>query len=153
FRTIGAAQPEIFHRGTAEIDITEGLVRRCATDAQLVAVLCIELGKMIAEREARAVPRSQVFERPPLPDLHPSADNGADRTYLAELSPYDQARHTIRTPPAPPDPQALAQIYLTNAGYTPAELAAVAPLLQEASQNNTFESGPIPLPPVPPGNR
>src|SRR5438876_12044934 len=35
FRTIGASQPEIFHRGTAEIDITEGLVKQCASEGQL----------------------------------------------------------------------------------------------------------------------
>src|SRR5271156_5602313 len=35
FRTIGAPQPEVFHKGMQEVDITEGLVRQCATDAQL----------------------------------------------------------------------------------------------------------------------
>src|SRR5882724_3383350 len=35
FRTIGSPQPEIFHRGVAEILITEGLAKQCKTDAQL----------------------------------------------------------------------------------------------------------------------
>src|SRR5207302_7173324 len=57
FRTIGAPQAEIFHRGatehvTPEIDITEGLVKQCASDGQLAAALCYELGKMVSEREA-----------------------------------------------------------------------------------------------------
>src|SRR5262245_25790007 len=51
FRTIGAPQPEIFHHGTFEIDITEGLVNQCTTDAQLAAVLASELGKLVSERE------------------------------------------------------------------------------------------------------
>src|SRR2546421_2229993 len=44
FRTIGAPQSEIFHRGTTEIVITEGLVKQCTTDGQLAAVLCVEMG-------------------------------------------------------------------------------------------------------------
>ncbi len=50
FRTIGVTQLEVFHRGTAEVDITEGLVKQCASDGQLAAILCQELGKMVAER-------------------------------------------------------------------------------------------------------
>src|SRR5262249_39695897 len=54
FHTIGAPQPEVFHRGTSDVWVTEGLVRQCATDGQLAALLCLELGKMVAEREAAA---------------------------------------------------------------------------------------------------
>src|SRR5438045_3996022 len=45
FRTIGVTQLEVFHRGTSEVDITEGLVKQCASDGQLAAVLCQEIGK------------------------------------------------------------------------------------------------------------
>src|SRR5205807_9621454 len=41
FRTIGAMQPEIFHQGTSEVDITEGLVNQCSGDGQLAAVLAL----------------------------------------------------------------------------------------------------------------
>src|SRR5438132_12682054 len=37
FRTIGAPQAEIFHQGTSEVDITEGLVNQCPADGQLAA--------------------------------------------------------------------------------------------------------------------
>src|SRR5580765_5242411 len=47
FRTIGAPQAEIFHRGTNDIFITEGLVRQCTTEGQLAAILCTELGKAV----------------------------------------------------------------------------------------------------------
>src|SRR5262245_18763992 len=30
FRTIGAPDPEVFHHGVTELDITEGLVKQCA---------------------------------------------------------------------------------------------------------------------------
>ena len=45
FRTIGSPQPEIFHRGVSEILITEGLASECKTDAQLAAVLSMELAR------------------------------------------------------------------------------------------------------------
>src|SRR5438045_3984146 len=35
FHTIGSPQVEVFHRGTSDIFVTEGLVRQCATDGQL----------------------------------------------------------------------------------------------------------------------
>src|SRR5262249_58343596 len=85
FRTIGAPQPEIFHQGTAEIKITEGLVRQCRSDAELAVVLCYELGKMVSERESLARPWNRTQERELPPDVRFPGDNGADRTNLAEL--------------------------------------------------------------------
>src|SRR5262245_3137518 len=38
--TVGSEQPEIFHRGTGQIIITEGLMKLCTTDRFLAAVLC-----------------------------------------------------------------------------------------------------------------
>ena len=55
FPLIGTDQPEIFHRGR-EIFITEGMVKKCASEGQLAALLSNELGKMAAEREAQALP-------------------------------------------------------------------------------------------------
>ena len=65
FRTIGSAQPEIFNRGVAEILITEGLAKECKTDAQLAAVLSMELGKMVSERMAE-MPSGVTREDPPI---------------------------------------------------------------------------------------
>src|SRR5205814_3578198 len=73
FQTVGVAEPEIFHAGTTRIVITQGLVDLCQvgddkTDAELAAVLCFELGKMVAEREAVA----PLNKRPaPLPPIDP----------------------------------------------------------------------------------
>src|SRR5262249_48635777 len=38
FVTIGAPQVEMFHRGTAELTVTEGLVHQCGSDGQLAAL-------------------------------------------------------------------------------------------------------------------
>src|SRR5258708_7197900 len=56
FTTIGAPTEEIFHRGTREVFITEGLAKKCKTDGQLAALLALELGRIVSEREALVLP-------------------------------------------------------------------------------------------------
>jgi hypothetical protein len=140
FRTIGSPDAEVFHRGTAEINITEGLVRQCRTDGQLAAILALELAKMVSEREALAPLRRRTQERELPPDLRVPGDPGSDMTRLAELGKYhepDRRRHLA--PPPPPDPQALARTYLRQSSYDPTELDSVAPLLRAAAANTKFE--------------
>src|SRR5262249_9704205 len=67
FIAIGSPQLDIFHREGRAVWVTEGLVRQCKTDGQLAAVLCQELGKMVAEREALASPAARVPDRGPPP--------------------------------------------------------------------------------------
>jgi hypothetical protein len=144
FRTIGAPQPEIFHRGTTEIDITEGLASKCTTDGQLAALLCNELGKMVAEREAQAGPRYRVPERPPPVELRIGNDNGgtfgpADQVSRAEQGLYEQEyRRRAEAAQQVPDPQLLAHGYLTKTGYAVSEFDAVAALLQAAGTNTAW---------------
>jgi hypothetical protein len=152
FRTIGAPQPEVFHQGTDEVDVTEGLVKQCASDGQLAAVLALELGKMIAQREATVGPQARLAERQPPMDVRVGNDNTgsfgpADHTHLAELGKYerDHPRAGSQPPPAP-DPQALARGYLTKAGYAATELEAAQPALQAAAENNTFAKQLSPAP-------
>ena len=53
-------------RGTGEVFISEGLVKKCKTDAELAVVLCSELGQMMVEkRSGRAAGR----DREPIPDV------------------------------------------------------------------------------------
>src|SRR5262249_3686005 len=94
FRTLAVTQAEVFHRGTTEVLITEGLVKQC-TEGQLAGILAVELGKMVSEREAQAAVKDQVPERDPPPPLFIGADNQsargpADMTHLAELAPYER---------------------------------------------------------------
>jgi hypothetical protein len=144
FRTIGAPQPEIFHQGTFEIDITEGLVNRCSTDAELAAVLASELGKMVSEREFLAGPQARAPEREPPMEVRIGSDNAgsfgpADQLHRAELAKYDkERRQQAATAVVPPDPQALARGYFLKAGFTAAEFDAAAPLLRSTAENNTF---------------
>ncbi len=143
FRTIGSPEPEIFHRGTTEIYISEGLAKQCATDAQLTAVLSHELGKLVSEREALAGPRARQSQAAPPPDvpvgnLDGSFSGAADQTRLAELARYKPSAYRGPAPP-PPDPEELAKVYLHRAGVPLEELQAVAPWLKAAAVNSTLE--------------
>jgi hypothetical protein len=156
FRTIGVPQSEVFHYGTSEINITEGLAKQCQTDGQLAAVLCTELGKMVAEREALAGPQARRPQREPPQDVRIGSDNAgsfgtADQTHLAELAKFDQGRrHSDTPPPPPPDPLLLARTYLTKAGYAENNLEAAGPLLQGAAANSSLEKQMTPNAPARP---
>lgn len=144
FRTIGSPDAEVFHIGTSQVCITEGLVKQCTTEGQLAAVLSVELGKMVAEREALAGPQARAPERDPPITLRVGNDSGGpygapDLTHLAELGKYEQQRRRPSALPPPPDPQALARTCLLKAGYHAADLDAAVPLLQAAAANNRLE--------------
>jgi hypothetical protein len=139
FMTLGGDNPMIFHRRSGEIVVSEGLVKRCSSDAELAAALCHEIGKLAAEREDRGTPR-QEHDLPPSPRFPPDVVGGgqpADMTGLAEAATYD--RRNPRAPRAPrearPDPNVLARNFLTKAGHEADELKRMEPLLKEAEEN------------------
>jgi hypothetical protein len=153
FRTIGVTQLEVFHRGTAEVDITEGLVKQCASDGQLAAILCQELGKMVAEREASADAKIKVPQAEPPMDVRvghdgDSAYGAADQTRMAELAKFEEThRRQVAAAISPPDPVYLGRLYLTRAGFNDADYTAVVPLLQTVSNGGKLEqqlTGPAP---------
>jgi hypothetical protein len=143
FRTIGAPQNEIFHRGTSDICITEGLVRQCTTDGQLAALLCTELGKAVAERELQTPTRTRQPDRTPPIDPHIAADSAlgtsADQTRLRELADFDTLRTQRNQPVTAPDAAALARVCLLRAGFHDADLHAATNLLQQSSGPNVLE--------------
>jgi hypothetical protein len=143
FATIGnVARPEVFHMGTNVVYVTDGLVRRCPTDAELAAVLALELGKMVARREAGARPETRNPER--LPPIQVPIGNAAHATSpdlvpQVELAKYEKAHPRVRKDLPRPHPDALARVCLENAGFLAADLEAVQPLLQEAQNHATLE--------------
>jgi hypothetical protein len=141
FATVGAGRPEVFHQGTKLVSVTDSLVKACQTEGQLAAVLCLELAKMAAERDALTPPRARVLEQRPPPDV-PIGNAGqagaVDQARLVELARFDnQRRNALK--PVPTDPKVLAGTMLANAGYAPAELDAVQPLLRQAQGNYVVE--------------
>jgi predicted Zn-dependent protease len=148
FATVGAPHAEIFHRGGPldgmQIFVSEGLVRRCKSDAELAALLCLELGKIVSEREAQAGEQARQGEKRLPPSEAIGGDSGGtfgppDGTRRMELAKLEQARRSRAR--ILPDPEALARKYLINAGFDAAVLADVAPLAREADGHAEVERG------------
>ena len=143
FATAGnAPQPEVFHTGPHMIWVTEGLVKRCGNDAELAAVLAVELGKIVAEREAAASPDMRSPER--LPPIQVAVGNAGhftnpDLVHEVELAKFEKERPRNRKPLPRPDPNQLARGYLEKAGYQPSDLDAAQPLLRAAQNHITLE--------------
>ena len=143
FQTIGSPQPEVFHRDTTAVYITEGMVRECKSDGQLAAVLALELGKMVSEREALVKPASRMPDRWTPMEVRVGNDVGgtfgaAVGTHMAELAKAQRQRGDDAAPP-PPAPEVLARCYLCKAGYSSDELSDVTPLLKKAEGNYALE--------------
>lgn len=143
FATIGnAPQPEIFHTSAGMVYVTEGLVTRCAAEGELAALLALELGKIVADREASASPQMRDPERLP-PIQVPIGNSGQvtnpDLVHQVELAKFEKQRPRRQRTLPRPDPQQLARGYLEKAGYQTADLDSVQPLLQAAQQNMTLE--------------
>jgi hypothetical protein len=154
FHTVGVKESVLFHRGTEELYISEGLVAKCKTDEELAALLCAELGQMAAEkRAAKAVGR----------DVDPIADVGHgggplfpggtayDAGRQAELGFHEQkhprgagANHLEAA-----DAARLSRDLLSGAGFDPASLDRVEPLLKQSDRGVTLRKqfgGAAPLP-------
>jgi hypothetical protein len=132
FATDGAPQVEVTYPDRNDVHLTEGLVKRCATDGQLAAVICMELGKLVAEREALASPGRNTWTSPPLevPIGNASQFNAPDQTHLVELARYEQERKARKRIAL--DPRALARQYLERAGFAATELDAATAALRPA---------------------
>jgi hypothetical protein len=166
FRTVGAPQPEVFHRGTTDVFVTEGLVKQCSTDGQLAGVLATELGKLVRDREV--LTPEDVRKPAPLPPIDSRFGNDdrmggtTDRADYKQWVDYEVERRQHRRPgtaeyeaearrvrrPMPlPDPNALAMSYLQKAGFTPNDLIAARGVMDAAAANSVLErqiTGPVP---------
>ncbi len=155
FHTVGAPHVEVFHRGTSEVFVTEGLVKQCSSDGQLAAVLCVELGKMIREREASvpSVVRTG-NSQPPMDDrlgLDDHFGGTTDSANWKDAVEYDKQRKSQNKRLRLPEPTLLARDYLGKAGFDPQELQTVQPLLQEAANKMLIEKQ-IAVPQNPPSS-
>jgi hypothetical protein len=132
---IGVPESVLFHRGPAELFVSEGLVKQCKTDADLAAVLCSELGQMQAElRAARGVGR----ENGTIPELGlPGGGPGPDPVRQAELATREKRRPGQGGVP-PDDPAKLARELLRCAGFDPADLDRVQPLLKQSERGDVL---------------
>ena len=161
FVTVGVTHPEIFHKGGSlggcQVVVSEGIVSQCPSDAELAAILAKELEKIVAERESLASPSARLAgDRPPLSESIGSDSGGtfgsSDGTRMMELAHYEKRSRERAAKPATIQPDTLARKYLAKAGYEPASLDQVKPLLRRADQHFEMEKtvGAALLPPAPP---
>jgi hypothetical protein len=143
FHTVGAPHPEVFHRGTSDVFVTEGLVKQCCSDGQLAAVLSLELGKLIRERESTVPNAVRIRDSQPPMDARLGPDDRmggtTDSANWKDAVDYDIQRKAQHKRQRLPEPTLLARDYLAKAGYQPDDLNAVQPLLQEAAAKNLIE--------------
>lgn len=140
FHTIGLPEPILFHRGAGELFVSEGLANRCKTDAELAAVLCTELGSMVAEQQAA---RRAGRDTDPIPDVAARGNQmaggiDADQSRLAELAMHEKRfpRPKPGAPTTPADPGTVARDLMRGAGFDPEDVDRVGPLLKDATRSN-----------------
>jgi hypothetical protein len=146
FMVFGVKEQVLFHRGAELLFVSEGIVEKCHTDAELAAVLCAEMGKMVAEKRA-----AQAVRR----DADPVAEVGRAGGPLFPGGNATEAGRAAGTAPpgqkpgAAPDPAAAARELLKGAGYSPAELDRVEALLKPSERGEKIRKqmgGPAPAP-------
>lgn len=138
--TLGSPKKSIFHAGNpqagVQLYISQGLIDACKDDGQLAAVVASELGKIAAERAAQAAlaedGHTPIEER--VGDDHGRYGLG-DGTRLMEAARRESER---KKRPAKPDPAALAQHFLTTAGYAPDAMKQAAALVAEAGRDDSL---------------
>jgi hypothetical protein len=141
FMTIGVPENVLFHRGSEQLFISQGLVEKCKTDAELAAVLCAEMGQMVAEnRSAKAVGR----DVDPIPDSHFGGSaqlpggTAFDAGREAELA-YHQKLHPRGASNTVAESADTARELLKGAGYSPAELDRVEALLKQSDRGEKIK--------------
>jgi hypothetical protein len=152
FTTIGVPQSVLFHRGPEQMFISEGLVKLCKSDAELAAVICSELGQMVAEKKAvrKPVGDHDSFPDASLPNGSPAMSGGAvvDAGRQAELA-YQERRPKAVPAADPVDSAKQARTLLSAAGFDPATLDQVQPLLKQSDRGAILRkqmSGSAPAP-------
>lgn len=142
FMTFGIQEDVLFHRGSEQLFISEGLVEKCKSDAELAAVLCSELGQMVAEKRAAKAAGRDVD---PIPDTTHGAGplfpggTALDAGRQAELGFHDQKHPRGAARPDPIDAKKTAKELLSGSGYSAAELDRVEPLLKQSDRGEQLK--------------
>jgi hypothetical protein len=149
FMTINPSETVLFHRGTEQLWISEKLVKMCHSDAELAALLCTELGRMMAEKRlAQKVGR----DKESIPDVVSPTGSAVDvfqtGTIASREMPIVPGGRDVGRGQST-DPATLARELLRGVGFDPAEFDKVAPLLKLAEGGETIRkqivgSGPVP---------
>lgn len=134
-RVIGVPESVLFHRGVNELFISEGLVKKCKTEAELAGVLCTELGKMMAQkRSAVAVGRTP----DPIPEIAlPGGRSDASQVRDAELALQKRRDNQKRAESQTGEAQ-LAKDLLKGAGFDPAAFEQVQGMVKQSDRGDAI---------------
>ena len=133
FMTIGVKEAVLFHRDTEDLVISEGLVQKCKSDAELAAVLCAMLGQMVTDKRTAI---AAGYNTDPIPETNADAPlfpEGSGAVVSRPTNPTPPKKTVPRTP-TPIDPVDCARDLLRGAGFDPAELDRVEPLLKQSDR-------------------
>lgn len=141
FQTVGADELAVFHRDAHGLFITDALVNRCKTDGELAAVLCSELGRMVAERRnaGRMGFPEPINDVPTGPNSMEAGGIPADQVRLAELGMMERKfpKKTVdRARDEFADPRTVTLDLLKTAGYDEKEYDQAAPLLKQVNRDS-----------------
>jgi len=132
FHVVWVRDSVLFHRGTAEVFISAGLVEKCRTEPELAAVLCAELGKMSAEKRRAA---AHGKDRDGIASVSAPNPNALDAEKAAEVSRQEKAApHRFTADDL--NAEAVARDLLRGAGFDPRELDKVQPLLKQSNRGD-----------------
>lgn len=139
FQVVGHRELLLFHRGQESLFISDALVDRCRTDEELAAVLCHELGRMVAEKRTAA----RMGYADPLMDVTHS-NNGeiggitGDQFRLAELAAIEKRtpkKVVDRVVSETTDPRKIALEMLRTTGFAESHYSVVEPMLKGLNKN------------------
>lgn len=144
FNTIGLKETVLFHDGPSMLYVSEGLAVQCKTEPELAAVLCCELGKMVAEkRRAATVGKDRdSIRNVSLPD-----GGGFDAGQTEELARKDAAKRKYSSDET--NAEAIAKGLMSGAGYDPAALEQVRPLLRQSERGEAIRKQMVGTAPAP----
>jgi len=135
-RVVGVPEAVLFHRGPTELFISEGLVKKCKTEAELAAVLCTELGKMMSQKRAVIVLGRNVD---PIPDVAlPGLGGDATQVRQAELA-LQKRREDQKRAAEQSDEVQLAKDLLKGAGFNPSEFDRVQGMVKQSDRGESIK--------------
>lgn len=132
FHVVWVRESVLFHRGTAEVFISAGLVEKCKTEPELAAVLCAELGKMSAEKRRAALHGK---DRDGIASVTFPDANALDTGKSAEVAKQDKGT-PHRFTPDELNAEAVARDLLRGAGFDPEELEKARGLLRQSERGD-----------------
>ena len=129
FMMLDVPESVLFHRGTEDLCISKGLVKQCKNEGELAAVLCTELGKMMAEKRGlrKTGNDKDTIPASALPGGSLTGGMPVDLGREAELGFRERSRTKESDSVAK-----LSRDLLTGAGFDAGEFDRVAPLVNQS---------------------